>query len=173
MALRHPREDRTLSIRLADISKRFVAFTALTDINLTARPGEFLALLGPSGSGKTTLLRIIAGLEFPERGTVHFEGVDITGLSVAERRIGFVFQQYALFKHMTVAENIGFGLSVRPRRERPSRHANRARAQELLELVQLGDLGNRLPAQLSGGQRPRLAVRRALAVVPPQTGTAS
>src|SRR3546814_12538669 len=94
MALRHPREDRTLSIRLADISKRFGAFTALTDINLTARPGEFLALLGPSGSGKTTLLRLIAGLEFPERGTVHFEGVDITGLRVAERRIGFVFQQY-------------------------------------------------------------------------------
>ncbi|RIA37178.1 sulfate transport system ATP-binding protein [Hephaestia caeni] len=155
-----------MSIRLTDISKRFGAFTALTDINLTARPGEFLALLGPSGSGKTTLLRIIAGLEFPERGTVHFEGSDITGLSVAERRIGFVFQQYALFKHMTVAENIGFGLSVRPRRERPSRRAIRARAQELLDLVQLGDLGNRLPAQLSGGQRQRVALARALAVDP-------
>ncbi|MCM8731941.1 sulfate/molybdate ABC transporter ATP-binding protein [Hephaestia sp. GCM10023244] len=155
-----------MSIRLADISKRFGAFTALTDINLTARPGEFLALLGPSGSGKTTLLRIIAGLEFPERGTVHFEGTDITGLSVAERRIGFVFQQYALFKHMTVAENVGFGLSVRPRRERPSRHAIRARAQELLDLVQLGDLGRRLPAQLSGGQRQRVALARALAVDP-------
>ena len=155
-----------MSLKLANIAKRFGAFTALHDINLRARPGEFLALLGPSGSGKTTLLRIIAGLEFPERGTVYYEGEDITQLSVAERRIGFVFQQYALFKHMTVAENVGFGLSVRPRRERPPRREIKARAQELLDLVQLGDLGKRLPAQLSGGQRQRVALARALAVDP-------
>ncbi|TPG20082.1 sulfate ABC transporter ATP-binding protein [Sphingomonas koreensis] len=155
-----------MSLKLANIAKRFGAFTALHDINLRARPGEFLALLGPSGSGKTTLLRIIAGLEFPERGTVYYEGEDITQLSVAERRIGFVFQQYALFKHMTVAENVGFGLSVRPRRDRPSRRDIKARAQELLDLVQLGDLGKRLPAQLSGGQRQRVALARALAVDP-------
>jgi sulfate transport system ATP-binding protein len=155
-----------MSLKLANIAKRFGAFTALHDINLRARPGEFLALLGPSGSGKTTLLRIIAGLEFPERGTVYYEGEDITHLSVAERRIGFVFQQYALFKHMTVAENVGFGLSVRPRRERPPRREIRAHAQELLDLVQLGDLGKRLPAQLSGGQRQRVALARALAVDP-------
>src|SRR3546814_20292298 len=120
-----------VSTRLADISKRFAAVTALTDIHLTARAGECLALLGLSGSGKTTLLSIIAGLEFPERGTVHFEGVDITGLSVAERRIGFVFQQSARFKHMTVAETICFGLSVRLRRARPARRAVPARAQAL------------------------------------------
>jgi sulfate transport system ATP-binding protein len=155
-----------MSLKLANIAKRFGAFTALHDINLRTRPGEFLALLGPSGSGKTTLLRIIAGLEFPERGTVYYGGEDITRLSVAERRIGFVFQQYALFKHMTVAENVGFGLSVRPRRDRPSRRAIKARAQELLDLVQLGELGKRLPAQLSGGQRQRVALARALAVDP-------
>ncbi|MGN6271147.1 MAG: sulfate/molybdate ABC transporter ATP-binding protein [Sphingomonas sp.] len=155
-----------MSLKLANIAKRFGAFTALHDINLRARPGEFLALLGPSGSGKTTLLRIIAGLEAPERGTVYYGGEDITHLSVAERRIGFVFQQYALFKHMTVAENVAFGLSVRPRRERPSRREIKARAAELLDLVQLGELGKRLPAQLSGGQRQRVALARALAVDP-------
>src|SRR5690242_21228040 len=126
MALRHPRKGPRMSLKLANIAKRFGAFTALHDINLRARPGEFLALLGPSGSGKTTLLRIIAGLEFPERGTVYFNGEDITRLNVAERRIGFVFQQYALFKHMTVAENVAFGLSVRPRRERPARREIKA-----------------------------------------------
>jgi sulfate transport system ATP-binding protein len=155
-----------MSLELAHIAKRFGAFTALGDINLSARPGEFLALLGPSGSGKTTLLRIIAGLEFPETGTVSFNGADITRLTVADRRIGFVFQHYALFKHMTVADNVGFGLSVRPRATRPSRRAIRARAAELLDLVQLGHLGHRLPAQLSGGQRQRVALARALAVDP-------
>lgn len=155
-----------MSLKLANIAKRFGAFTALHDINLRARPGEFLALLGPSGSGKTTLLRIIAGLETPERGTVYYGGEDITHLSVAERRIGFVFQQYALFKHMTIAENVAFGLSVRRRRERPSRRDIKARAEELLDLVQLGGLGKRLPAQLSGGQRQRVALARALAVDP-------
>ena len=155
-----------MSVKLANIHKRFGAFTALHDIDLRARPGEFLALLGPSGSGKTTLLRIIAGLEFPERGTVYFNNEDITRLKVAERGVGFVFQQYALFKHMTIAENVAFGLSVRTRRLRPAKAAIRARAQELLELVQLGHVADRLPAQLSGGQRQRVALARALAIDP-------
>lgn len=153
-------------ISLDHITKRFGTFAALNDVSLRVRDGEFLALLGPSGSGKTTLLRIIAGLEFPESGQVRFDGVDVTDRKVADRKVGFVFQNYALFKHMTVAENVGFGLSVRKRRERPSRKDIRARAQELLELVQLGHVGDRLPAQLSGGQRQRVALARALAVEP-------
>lgn len=153
-------------ISLDHITKRFGSFAALNDVSLKVRDGEFLALLGPSGSGKTTLLRIIAGLEFPETGTVRFDGVDVTDRKVADRQVGFVFQNYALFKHMTVAENVGFGLSVRKRRDRPSRRAIRERAQELLELVQLGHVGDRLPAQLSGGQRQRIALARALAVEP-------
>ena len=155
-----------MSIKLANIHKRFGAFTALHDIDLRAKPGEFLALLGPSGSGKTTLLRIIAGLEFPERGTVYFNNEDITRLKVTDRGVGFVFQQYALFKHMTIAENVAFGLSVRKRRFRPAKADIRARAQELLELVQLGHVGDRLPAQLSGGQRQRVALARTLAINP-------
>lgn len=155
-----------MSIRLENIHKRFGAFTALGDISLEARPDEFLALLGPSGSGKTTLLRIMAGLEFPDNGRVCFDGEDVTGLTVAERNVGFVFQHYALFRHMTVAENIAFGLNVRPRRQRPSRAMIAARVQELLDLVQLGSLGQRYPAQLSGGQRQRVALARALAVDP-------
>lgn len=153
-------------IRLDGISKRFGTFEALKDIDLEVRDGEFLALLGPSGSGKTTLLRIIAGLAFPEEGTVSFDGEDVTQLKVADRKVGFVFQHYALFRHMSVADNVGFGLSVRPRRHRPRKSEIRARAQELLELVQLGDLGDRYPAQLSGGQRQRVALARALAVEP-------
>ncbi len=153
-------------IRLENISKRFGGYQALRDINLDARDGEFLALLGPSGSGKTTLLRIIAGLAFPDKGTVRFNAEDVTNLKVADRKVGFVFQHYALFKHMTVADNVGFGLSVRSRRERPAKEAIRARAEELLELVQLKGLGNRYPAQLSGGQRQRVALARALAVEP-------
>jgi len=155
-----------LSIALEGISKRFGEFSALRDINLAAQPGEFLALLGPSGSGKTTLLRIMAGLEFPDTGRVRFEDKDVTGLRIADRRIGFVFQHYALFRHMSVAENIGFGLSVKKRRERPSRKAIAARVEELLDLVQLAGLGGRFPAQLSGGQRQRVALARALAVDP-------
>ncbi|MBB4631668.1 sulfate/molybdate ABC transporter ATP-binding protein [Sphingosinicella soli] len=155
-----------MSIRLENISKRFGAFTALGDVSLEARPGEFLALLGPSGSGKTTLLRIMAGLEFPDCGRVSFDGEDVTGLKVADRHVGFVFQHYALFRHMTVAENIAFGLNVRRRRDRPTRSAIDARVQELLDLVQLGSLGHRYPAQLSGGQRQRVALARALAVDP-------
>ncbi|MCX8476322.1 MAG: sulfate/molybdate ABC transporter ATP-binding protein [Sphingomonas sp.] len=155
-----------MSIGLDRITKTFGDYPAIRDISLEAEPGEFLALLGPSGSGKTTLLRIMAGLEFPEEGRVSFEGEDITALSIAKRRVGFVFQHYALFKHMTVAANIGFGLSVRKRRDRPSRAAIKARVQELLDLVQLGELGQRYPAQLSGGQRQRVALARALAVEP-------
>lgn len=153
-------------ITLEGISKRFGDFAALTGIDLEVRDGEFLALLGPSGSGKTTLLRIIAGLFFPDEGRVSFNGEDVTDLKVADRKVGFVFQHYALFKHMSVADNVGFGLSVRPRRQRPQKAAIRTRAYELLELVQLGGLGDRYPAQLSGGQRQRVALARALAVEP-------
>jgi sulfate transport system ATP-binding protein len=153
-------------ITLRNISKRFGTFDALKRIDLEVRDGEFLALLGPSGSGKTTLLRIIAGLVFPDAGRVAFNGDDVTDLKVADRKVGFVFQHYALFKHMSVADNVGFGLSVRPRSMRPSKAAIRARADELLDLVQLGGLGGRYPAQLSGGQRQRVALARALAVEP-------
>ena len=166
MALWHPRKGGILSIKLDHITKTFGDYPAIRDISLEAERGEFLALLGPSGSGKTTLLRIMAGLEFPEEGTVSFDGEDITALSVAERHIGFVFQQYALFKHMTVTDNVAFGLTVRKRRDRPPRAAIKARVQELLDLVQLGDLGHRYPAQLSGGQRQRVAFARSLAVEP-------
>ena len=153
-------------ITLENISKSFGAYAALENIDLTVRDGEFLALLGPSGSGKTTLLRIIAGLAFPDAGRVAFNGEDVTDLKVADRKVGFVFQHYALFKHMTIADNVAFGLSVRPRALRPAKAEIRARAEELLDLVQLGGLGRRYPAQLSGGQRQRVALARALAVEP-------
>jgi sulfate transport system ATP-binding protein len=153
-------------ISLDGISKRFGAFAALSDVDLTVRDGEFLALLGPSGSGKTTLLRIIAGLAFPDQGRVRFNGDDVTDLPVAGRKVGFVFQHYALFKHMSVLDNVGFGLSIRPRGQRPPKAQIHARSRELLELVQLGGLGDRYPAQLSGGQRQRVALARALAVEP-------
>ena len=153
-------------ITLGNISKRFGTFEALKNIDLEVRDGEFLAILGPSGSGKTTLLRIIAGLAFPDAGRVAFNGEDVTDLKVADRKVGFVFQHYALFKHMSIADNVGFGLSVRPRSARPSKADIRARAEELLDLVQLAGLGDRYPAQLSGGQRQRVALARALAVQP-------
>jgi sulfate/thiosulfate transport system ATP-binding protein len=155
-----------LSIAVENVVKRFGNFAALNGVSLAAKPGEFLALLGPSGSGKTTLLRIMAGLEFPDTGTVTFEGQDVTGLGVRDRRIGFVFQHYALFPHMNVADNVGFGLTVKRRSERPKRAEIVRRSQELLDLVQLGHLGKRYPAQLSGGQRQRVALARALAVDP-------
>ena len=154
----------TISIRSVD--KRFGRYPALNSVSLDIRDGELLALLGPSGSGKTTLLRVIAGLEFPDRGQVLFEDEDVTYLNAAARRVGFVFQQYALFKHMTVAKNVAFGLDVRKRRERPSRPEIAARVDELLGLVELGGLGRRFPSQLSGGQRQRVALARALAVSP-------
>jgi sulfate transport system ATP-binding protein len=138
----------------------------LDDINLRIAPGELIALLGPSGSGKTTLLRVIAGLESLESGAVRFGADDASRLSVQERQVGFVFQSYALFRHMTVFDNVAYGLTVRPRGNRPSRQEIERRARLLLELVQLGDLGGRYPAQLSGGQRQRVALARALAIEP-------
>jgi len=155
-----------LTVETHDLIKRFGGFVALEGVTLQARPGEFLALLGPSGSGKTTLLRIMAGLDFPDSGTVTFDGVDMSDRPARERGIGFVFQHYALFRHMSVADNIAFGLTVRPRRDRPAAAAIVARVKELLDLVQLPDLGKRYPAQLSGGQRQRVALARALAVEP-------
>jgi sulfate transport system ATP-binding protein len=155
-----------MSITVNNITKRFGGFTALGDVSLAVEPGEFLALLGPSGSGKTTLLRIMAGLDFPDAGSVLFDGEDVTGQSVSERGVGFVFQHYALFRHMTVADNVAFGLTVKKRRDRPAKAEIDARVAELLDLVQLGTLGGRYPAQLSGGQRQRVALARALAVRP-------
>lgn len=152
-------------IRVQNVTKTFGDFAALHGIDLEIKPGEFVALLGPSGSGKTTLLRIIAGLEFQDGGEVLFDGEDVSNRSVGERHVGFVFQQYALFKHMTVAENVAFGLSVR-RKGRPAKADIRARAEELLRLVQLEGLGKRYPGQLSGGQRQRVALARALAIEP-------
>ena len=152
-----------MSIRIDHVSKSFSAFPALNDVSLEIRNGEFVALLGPSGSGKTTLLRILAGLEVPEDGRVRFGKRDVTDASAASRGIGFVFQHYALFGHMTVAQNIGFGLSVMPRSSRPSRAKIRDRVEELLKVVQLPGLGARYPSELSGGQRQRVALARALA----------
>jgi sulfate transport system ATP-binding protein len=153
-------------IRIDNVTKRFGDFPALHNINLHIKPGEFIALLGPSGSGKTTLLRIIAGLEFQDSGHVFFQNEDVSERNVAERGVGFVFQHYALFRHMTIAENVAFGLTVKKRRFRPTSAAIKARAEELLNLVQLGGLGKRYPGQLSGGQRQRVALARALAVEP-------
>jgi len=157
-----------MSIDIRHLTKHFGTFTALNDVNLAVRPGELLALLGPSGSGKTTLLRIVAGLEFadPGGGRVLFDGEDVTDCSAASRRVGFAFQHYALFRHLTVFENVAFGLRVRPRASRPSEADIRRRVTELLKLVQLGHLEGRWPSQLSGGQRQRVALARALAVEP-------
>ena len=155
-----------MSIEVTHIRKSFGSFVALDDVTLAIPTGELVALLGPSGSGKTTLLRIIAGLEAPDAGLVRFDRAEATNLSARDRNVGFVFQHYALFRHMTVFENVAFGLRVRPRRLRPSEQKIRARVQELLGLVQLDWAGERLPSQLSGGQRQRVALARALAVEP-------
>jgi len=155
-----------LSLEISGISKSFGRFPALNDVSLQAKDKEFLALLGPSGSGKTTLLRVLAGLERPDAGEVRFDGEDFLSIPVRRRRVGMVFQQYALFRHMTVAQNIAFGLTVKPRSERPSRSETADRVADLLSLVQLEDLGGRFPAQLSGGQRQRVALARALAIEP-------
>jgi sulfate transport system ATP-binding protein len=155
-----------MDIRIADVRKEFERYPALCGVSLDIRSGELIALLGPSGSGKTTLLRLIAGLERPTEGTIFFGNEDASYKSVQERNVGFVFQSYALFKHLTVAENIGFGLKVRPRGKRPARADIRKRASELLDLVQLSGLEKRFPAQLSGGQRQRVALARALAIEP-------
>ncbi|MES2896544.1 MAG: sulfate/molybdate ABC transporter ATP-binding protein [Pseudomonadota bacterium] len=154
----------TISIR--SVEKTFGRYPALNGVSLEIAEGELLALLGPSGSGKTTLLRVIAGLEFPEKGQVLYGEQDMTYASAAARRVGFVFQQYALFRHMTVARNVAFGLDVRKGSDKPSKSEIAARVDELLQLVELGDLGKRYPAQLSGGQRQRVALARALAVSP-------
>ena len=158
-----------MPIEVRHISKQFGNFSALRDVSLTVNDGELVALLGPSGCGKTTLLRIIAGLETPDPApgaAVIFEGQDVTHEQAGERRVGFVFQHYALFRNMTVAENIAFGLDVRPRRERRSKRAIADRVRELLDLIQLENLAGRYPAQLSGGQRQRVALARALAIEP-------
>jgi len=155
-----------MSIEVRHLSKMFGSHAALRDVSLTVNSGELLALLGPSGSGKTTLLRVIAGLEAPDVGTVHFDGEEATDRSATDRRVGFVFQHYALFRHMTVFENVAFGLRVRPRSLRPAQSEIRRKVNELLTLVQLDYLGDRYPSQLSGGQRQRVALARALAVEP-------
>ncbi len=155
-----------MSIEAQNITKKFGQFAALDQVSLKIPTGELVALLGPSGSGKTTLLRIIAGLEFADSGTVLFDGEDTTHRTTRDRRVGFVFQHYALFRHMTVFENIAFGLKVRPRGVRPSKEKIQAKVHELLKLIQLKNLANRYPSQLSGGQRQRVALARALAVEP-------
>jgi sulfate transport system ATP-binding protein len=155
-----------MAITIRDIHKSYGRYPALNGVSLEIKPGELLALLGPSGSGKTTLLRTIAGLEFPESGQVLFDGHDVTFAGAAERGVGFVFQQYALFKHMTVAKNVAFGLDVKKRRLRPEKAAISRSVEHLLGLVELEDLGHRFPSQLSGGQRQRVALARALAVDP-------
>jgi len=155
-----------MSIEIRNISKRFGNFVALDNINLDIPTGELVALLGPSGCGKTTLLRIIAGMETADHGEILFSGAEATHLHARDRNVGFVFQHYALFRHMTVFENVAFGLRVKPRKERPSDAEIKRRVMELLGLVQLDWLADRYPSQLSGGQRQRIALARALAVEP-------
>jgi len=155
-----------MDVRIANVRKEFDRFPALHDVSLDIHSGELIALLGPSGSGKTTLLRLIAGLEMPTAGRIFFGDVDASEKSVQERNIGFVFQHYALFRHMTILENVSFGLKVRPRSSRPPAGEIRRRAMELLDLVQLSGLEKRYPNQLSGGQRQRVALARALAIEP-------
>ncbi len=155
-----------MSIEVKNLVKRFGAVTVCDKLNLNIPSGELVALLGPSGSGKTSLLRIIAGLETPDGGAVLFNGEDATQVAVRERQVGFVFQHYALFGHMTIFENVAFGLRVRPKETRPSEAQIKAKVTELLKLVQLDWIADRYPHQLSGGQRQRIALARALAVEP-------
>lgn len=158
-----------MKIEVRNVSKRFENYTALDRVSLSIEEGELIALLGPSGSGKTTLLRILAGLESPDEdpaSAVLFEGREVTASDPVERRVGFVFQHYALFRNMTVGENIAFGLEVRPKDRRPSQEKIQQRVRELLQLIQLEPLSNRYPSQLSGGQRQRVALARALAIEP-------
>lgn len=155
-----------MSITVRNLTKSFGGFKALDNVSLEVPSGELIALLGPSGSGKTTLLRIIAGLEFPDAGSIQFDGHDISSRSARDRRVGFVFQHYALFRHMTVFENIAFGLRVRTRESRPPESEIRSRVERMLALIQLDSLARRYPSQLSGGQRQRVALARALAIEP-------
>jgi len=155
-----------MSINVKNINKTFGKFVALNNVSLDFPSGQLVALLGPSGCGKTTLLRIIAGLETPDNGNIILDGLDTSNTPVRDREVGFVFQHYALFKHMTVFDNVAFGLQVKPRKERPSKEEISHKVHELLKLVQLDWLHDRFPAQLSGGQRQRIALARALAVEP-------
>lgn len=155
-----------MSISIEQVNKRFADFVAVDNVNLAINTGELTALLGPSGSGKTTLLRIIAGLEQADSGCIRFNNEDITGQHVSERGVGFVFQHYALFKHMTVFENVAYGLTVKPKKLRPNKAEIAKKVNNLLQLVQLDWTAERYPAQLSGGQRQRIALARALAVEP-------
>lgn len=155
-----------MSIDIANINKSFGRTQVLNDISLDIPSGQMVALLGPSGSGKTTLLRIIAGLEHQNSGHIRFNGQDVSRVHARERKVGFVFQHYALFRHMSVFDNIAFGLTVLPRRERPSGAVIKQKVTKLLEMVQLSHLADRYPAQLSGGQKQRVALARALAVEP-------
>jgi sulfate/thiosulfate transport system ATP-binding protein len=155
-----------MTIEVRNLVKKFGTFTALDNVDLKVADGELLALLGPSGSGKTTLLRIIAGLDWPDFGEISFDGENALARGASERHVGFVFQHYALFRHMTVFENVAFGLRVQARAVRRSEAAIRARVKELLDLVQLDWLASRYPGQLSGGQRQRIALARALAIEP-------
>jgi sulfate/thiosulfate transport system ATP-binding protein len=155
-----------VNVELRDLCKSFGAIAALDRVTLSVAPGEFLALLGPSGSGKTTLLRVLAGLEFVDSGDIVIGGRNMDGVPARNRGVGFVFQNYALFRHMTVARNVAFGLQVRPRRHRPPQREIRARVQSLLDLMGIGELADRNPEQISGGQRQRVALARALAIEP-------
>ena len=155
-----------MSIQVEHVTKRFGTFTVLNDVSLHAQAGELIALLGPSGCGKTTLLRILAGLERPDQGRILLHGVEVTDQRITDRRVGFVFQHYALFRHMTVGENVAFGLSVLPHAQRPSPEKIQKKVDELLSLVQMRTMADRYPNQLSGGQRQRVALARALAVEP-------
>jgi sulfate transport system ATP-binding protein len=155
-----------MSIDVRNLTKSYGSFTAVNDVSLHIPTGELVALLGPSGSGKTTVLRLIAGLEGADQGQIFFDGEETTHRGVRERQVGFVFQHYALFRHMTIYDNIAFGLKVRPRKERPSKQEIHERVHALLRLVQLDGLAHRYPSQLSGGQRQRVALARALAVEP-------
>ena len=159
-------ESKNMSIEIRHVTKQFGSFRALNDVSLDIESGELVALLGPSGCGKTTLLRIIAGLESADTGSILFSGEDTTDVHVRDRQVGFVFQHYALFRHMTVADNVAFGLRVKPRSQRPSDAQIKAKVTDLLKLVQLDWLADRYPSQLSGGQRQRIALARALAVEP-------
>jgi sulfate/thiosulfate transport system ATP-binding protein len=167
---RHSDRRRTAQLRMKievrDLIRKFGAYTALNRVSLDADDGELVALLGPSGSGKTTLLRIIAGLDFPDDGNVNFDGIDSTRLKIQKRHVGFVFQSYALFRHMSVFKNVAFGLEVMRGQGRLDKAKVRDRVTELLQLVQLPGFENRLPHQLSGGQRQRVALARALAINP-------
>lgn len=155
-----------MSIHVDHVTKRFGTFTVLNDVNLHVQSGELIALLGPSGCGKTTLLRILAGLERPDEGRIFLHGTEVTDQRITDRQVGFVFQHYALFRHMTVADNVAFGLTVKPRAQRPSAARIQEKVRELLTLVQLQAMADRYPSQLSGGQRQRVALARALAVEP-------